>query len=133
MADVFISYAREDQEFVKKLSQALKSHGRDAWVDWTDIPPTVEWLREIFAGIEGTAVFAFLISPESVRSPVCGQEIAHAVEHHKRLVPILHRAVEDSAVAPALSQKNWIRLGPDDNLDTKLPELLRAIETDWEW
>jgi len=73
MADVFISYAREDQEFVKKLSQALKSHGRDAWVDWTDIPPTVEWLREIFAGIEGTAVFAFLISPESVRSPVCGR------------------------------------------------------------
>jgi len=36
-------------------------------------------------------------------------------------------------VAPALSQKNWIRLGPDDDLDTKLPELLRAIETDWEW
>ncbi len=133
MADVFISYAREDQGFVRKLCDALKSHGRDAWVDWTNIPPTVEWLREIFAGIEGTAVFVFLISPDSVRSPVCAQEIAHAVEHHKRLVPILHRPVEDSAVAPALSVRNWIRLGQEDDLNIKLPEVLRAIETDWEW
>ena len=97
MADVFISYAREDQQFVRKVCEALKSHGREAWVDWTSIPPTVKWLSEIFAGIEGAAVFVFLISPESVRSPVCEQEIAHAVEHHKRLIPILHRPVDESA------------------------------------
>ncbi|MEA3211585.1 MAG: hypothetical protein QOE70_4642 [Chthoniobacter sp.] len=134
MADVFISYAREDQEFVRRLSDGLAAAGREAWVDWTNIPPTVEWLTEIFAGIEGTAVFVILISPESVGSAICQQEIAHAVEHHKRLVPILHRAVEDGAtMPPVLKTKNWIFLGPDEDLTAKLPELLRAIETDWDW
>ena len=116
------------------MCEALKAQGREAWVDWTSIPPTVEWLREIFAGIEGAAVFVFLISPESVRSPVCEQEIAHAVEHHKRLVPRLHRPVDESAaIAPVLKQKNWIFLGPNDDLAAKVPELLRAIETNWDW
>jgi hypothetical protein len=38
MADVFISYAREDQQFVRKLQDALEEHNRDTWIDWKDIP-----------------------------------------------------------------------------------------------
>ena len=34
MADVFISYAREDKVFVRRLFEALEAHDRDAWVDW---------------------------------------------------------------------------------------------------
>ena len=39
MADVFISYSRVDQSFVKVLNQALNQSQYDAWVDWEDIPP----------------------------------------------------------------------------------------------
>jgi TIR domain len=38
MADVFISYAREDQNVVRKLQEALEEHKRKTWVDWKDIP-----------------------------------------------------------------------------------------------
>jgi len=37
MTDVFISYARKDQVFVRKLHDALVTQGRDVWVDWEDI------------------------------------------------------------------------------------------------
>ena len=40
MADVFISYSREDTEFVRRLHEGLAQHNRDIWIDWQDIPPT---------------------------------------------------------------------------------------------
>ena len=33
MADVFISYSRQDAEFVKLLDQAFKKRDKDVWVD----------------------------------------------------------------------------------------------------
>jgi hypothetical protein len=33
MADVFISYAREDAQFVSGLRETLKARGLDVWVD----------------------------------------------------------------------------------------------------
>ena len=52
MADVFISYSRKDIDFVQHLHQELESRNREPWVDWRDIPPTAEWLEEVYAGIE---------------------------------------------------------------------------------
>jgi len=59
VADVFISYSRRDKEFVARLHEALDSHGKQAWVDWEDIPPSAEWLREIHdANVEHWAAVA---------------------------------------------------------------------------
>jgi len=41
MPDVFISYSRRDQPFVRRL-------------DWEDIPPTAKWWSEI--GVQARAV-----------------------------------------------------------------------------
>lgn len=37
MADVFISYSRQDKDLVRALHDALKAQNRDTWVDWEDI------------------------------------------------------------------------------------------------
>ena len=94
MADVFISYSRKDKAFAKRLFEALEAHDRDAWVDWEDIPPTVEWLAEIYSAIEAADTSVFVISLDSVASEVRGLEIAHAVKHNKPLVPIVHRDMD---------------------------------------
>jgi hypothetical protein len=57
MADVFISYAREDRDFARRLHDALARVNRDTWVDWEGIPPTAEWLNEICYGIESSDTF----------------------------------------------------------------------------
>jgi hypothetical protein len=56
MADVFISYSRKDTDFVRRLHEALGERNRDTWVDWEDIPPTAEWLEEIYSAIESRDV-----------------------------------------------------------------------------
>ena len=71
MADAFISYSRKDKGFVHRLDEALKSHKREAWVDWEGIRPTEEFMQAIFAAIESADTFIFVLTPDSVASPVC--------------------------------------------------------------
>jgi hypothetical protein len=133
MADVFISYSRRDKDFVKRLFEALEAHDRDAWVDWEDIPPTVEWLAEIYAAIEAADTFVFVISPDSTVSEVCGMEIAHAVKHNKRLVPIVCHDVDAKAVPQALAALNWIFFRESDDFDRALQSLIEALDTNLDW
>src|SRR6266542_1356470 len=98
MADVFISYSRKDSAFVRALQKALEEAGREAWVDWQDIAPSADWLDEIRAAIEATDTFLFVLSPASAASSVCAEELAHAVAHQKRLIPVVCRDVDPAAV-----------------------------------
>ncbi|MGG6267846.1 TIR domain-containing protein [Leptolyngbya sp. AN03gr2] len=134
MRDVFISYSRKDKPFVEKLHHALEAQNRDAWVDWDDIPLTAKWWQEIQRGIEGANTFVFVMSDDSVKSKVCQEEIDHAVQHNKRLVPIVYREdFEMAKVHPKLSQHNWLFFRQTDEFETGLNALLNAIETDLEY
>src|SRR3712207_1684036 len=114
-ASVFISYSREDKDFVRRLAEVLEKRDRETWVDLEDIRPTEEWLAGVYSGIEGTNAFIFVISPESVKSKSCLQELDHAVEHNKRLVPIMHQAVDDEAVPEPLRSPQWIFFRDEDD------------------
>jgi hypothetical protein len=82
MADVFISYSRKDTDFVRRLHESLGQHNRDIWIDWQDIPPTAEWLKEIFASIEAADNFLFVVSPDSCACEMCREEVAYAEANH---------------------------------------------------
>ena len=66
MASVFLSYSRQNQDFVHTLYDSLKAAGRDAWVDFEGIPPSAEWLNEVYAAIDAADTFVFVLSPDSV-------------------------------------------------------------------
>jgi WD40 repeat protein len=133
MADVFISYAREDVKFVRRLHEALADRDRQTWVDWEKIPKGAEWLAEIYAGIDSAEAFLFVISPDSVTSSVCGNELQHAVERNKRLFPIVWREAEGESVDNTLAKLNWIFFRDSDNFDASLGDLLTALDTDLDW
>jgi TIR domain/WD domain, G-beta repeat len=133
MADVFISYSRRDSEFVSGLNEALEKRDYDVWVDLENIPPTAEWLAEVYSGIEGSDVFVFVISPDSIASKVCQQELAHAVEHNKRLVPIVCREVDSEDVPESLRSRNWIFLRDSDDHEEGFQEVVDALNTDLDW
>lgn len=134
MSDVMISYSRKDKGFVQKLNVALTKVGRETWVDWDDIAPTVDWWEEIKAGIEAAHTFVFVITPNSVQSEICRQEIDHAVLHNKRVIPILHKELvadaDKALMHPILSSHNWIMMRAEDDSRTGFKTLLRALETD---
>ena len=134
MPDVFISYSRRDVEFVRELYAALAAHDKDIWADWEDIPITAEWLLEVYRGIESSDNFLFVITPDSLASDVCAQELTHAVEKNKRLVPVLRReAAPGTAMPGALAARNWTFFRPDDDFAAAVDALVVALDTDLDW
>jgi hypothetical protein len=72
---VFISYSRKDKAFVQKLNDALDTAGVQAWVDWEGIELASDWMATITSAIQGTDAFLFVISPDSLKSMVCTDEL----------------------------------------------------------
>ncbi|MGH2412874.1 MAG: TIR domain-containing protein, partial [Microcystaceae cyanobacterium] len=136
MTDVFISYSRKDKIFVQTLHDALKASHRETWVDWENIPKGTEWWREIEAGIEGANTFIFVISPDSVASSVCGDEINYAIKNGKRFLPIVRRDVdfgqfeEINPSHQALKAHNWLFFREEDNFEQSFAGLVISLETD---
>ncbi len=133
VANVFISYSRRDKAFVQTFYRALQQQGRSVWVDWESIPLATDWWQEIQQGIELADTFIAILSPDSVRSQVCSEEIDHAANQHKRLIPIVYRDVNPQEVHPALARLNWIFMRSQDNFETSLQNLLRTLDTDLDY
>ncbi|HUO36771.1 MAG TPA: TIR domain-containing protein [Mycobacterium sp.] len=128
---LFVSYSRTDAAFVRWLCGALReAHGIDAWVDWEDIPPTAEWMAEIERGIDSADAFAFVISPRSLASKVCAQELAHAVSAGKRLLPVVAEAPGSAEVPASLARLNWIFARDDAERPVAVQGLAEALVTD---
>lgn len=133
MTKVFISYSRKDKAFAKKLSIGLKEIHLDSWIDWIDIPPVADWKEQIYHGIESADGFLFLLSPDSVNSEICSEEIDHARKNGKRLIPLVVREVNADDVHPALRKLNWIFSLEPDQFATSLKVLEAGIKTDLGW
>lgn len=133
MTDIFISYSRKDKDFVKFLHQTLVKLQRDVWVDWEDIPLTADWKQEIYTGIEGTDNFLFILSPDSIKSLYCGEELEYAIKNHKRLIPVVYREVKPEEVHPTLAALNWIFIRNEDDFQSNFQKLLEAIDTDLDY
>ena len=133
MSDIFISYSRKDIAYARLLHKALKQNDLETWVDWQDIPPSTEWLKEVFTAIEEANTFIFIISASSVISDICQKEIDHARQNNKRIIPIVIDDVEPAKVHPALSTINWIFSRTKDELQPSIEKLIEAIQTDYGW
>ena len=131
MADVFISYSRKDIDFVHRVFDVLTARDRDPWADWQDIPPTADWLDEIYQGIEAADSFLFVISPDSVISEICTLEIEHAIKHNKRLVLVVWKDASD--VHQSMSAHNWVSLREEDDFEANFKLLIDALDTDLEY
>lgn len=133
MTSLFISYSRKDIDFARKLTEAFEGQDLDFWIDWEGIPPSVDWWKEIEKGIEEADIFLFLLSPDSITSKICKQEIDHAIKNGKRLIPVAVREIDWNNVLPELSKLNFIFLRESDNFSAGFENLITSIHTDYDW
>ncbi|RPJ21024.1 MAG: TIR domain-containing protein, partial [Chloroflexi bacterium] len=131
---VFISYSRKDKAFVQKLNDALDAAGVQAWVDWEGIELASDWMATITNAIQGTDAFLFVITPDSLKSKVCTDELCLGIKLNKKLIPILYREPENgTTMHEKLAATNWVYLRQDDNFAETLPKLVQSINTDLDW
>jgi len=109
--DVFVSYAHEDQEWVRLLVENLHELGLEVFYDeWeVDYGDTVS-LR-LSDGLRRSRSGVLVVSPTAVARPWVLEEYASllegAVQRGQRLIPVLYL---DAAVPAMLSTRRWIDL-----------------------
>ncbi|HEX8572043.1 MAG TPA: toll/interleukin-1 receptor domain-containing protein [Allosphingosinicella sp.] len=87
MADVFVTYKREDTERVAKIVKALRADGFDVWWDH-GIGGGAQWRKEVAAQLEAARTVVAVWSKQSVQS----EWVIEEAEHGKRkgiLCPIM--------------------------------------------
>ncbi|WP_017297613.1 GUN4 domain-containing protein [Nodosilinea nodulosa] len=88
MSHIFISYSRQDQDYVALLAQALKSHHLPVWLD-DHIDYGTTWPRVIREQLERCQLVLVVMSPRSEESHWVQCELTHALEIRKPIFPLL--------------------------------------------
>ena len=86
----FLSYAREDAEFVLRLAKDLRVGGAGVWVDQLDISPGQRWDRAVEDALAKCLELVVVLSPAAVESTNVMDEVSLALEDGKTVVPVLH-------------------------------------------
>jgi formylglycine-generating enzyme required for sulfatase activity len=90
MADIFISYAREDQTYARKLADSLRQRGLEVWMD-DRIDFGDRWWQTIVQAIDTSTAFVVVMTPDAEKSEWVEREILVALEERKPIVPLLLR------------------------------------------
>jgi WD40 repeat protein len=133
--DAFISYTRRgDVDFVDHLRDELLARGKKVWVDRERIEPAADFRERIARGIEAANAMIFVVSPESVVSTECLQELAIASQHQKLVVPVVRHDITDRGSIPAaIAAANWIFWREGDDPTRALDQIVEALQNDIEW
>jgi len=132
--DVFISYSRVDSDFVRKLNDGLQVQGKTTWFDQESIASGVNLQQESYGGIERSNNYLFIISPSSVVSPQCLEQLEYALKLNKRIVTVLFQAVEPSDLPAALASLKSIDFGRNNgDFFINFGDLIRTLDVDPEY
>jgi len=131
--DVFISYSQADSDFSRTLNDHLQAKGKTTWFDQESIAPTENFQEEIHRGIEASDNFLFIISPDSINSDYCADEVEYAKEWNKRIITVLHRPVKIEELHPFLKRVEWIDFNRyQGSFSINFDELINVLEIDRE-
>ncbi len=130
---VFLSYARQDEEQVEKIYQALSDAGFKPWMDKKDILPGETWRSSIQRAIRRSDFFLTCLSANSVnKRSFLQKEIRHALDIWQEkldsdiyLIPV---RLGDCEVPESLCDFQWVDLFEEDGW----AQLMNAIQVGME-
>ncbi len=84
---IFVCYSHEDAAIVFPELIALRDSGLNIYYD-EGIAPGHEWTQELADAIDGCSRFLYFVSPSSVSSRHCRNEVQYALEKTKSLISV---------------------------------------------
>jgi 6-phosphofructokinase 1 len=131
---VFISYAREDMNFAKRLWSDLHNVGMSPWLDKEDLLPGQRWKTEIVKAIRKSTYFIILMSSASVnRKGYLHKELTEALDILNMypdsgiyLIPI--RIDDCDPPKEPLRELQWVDMFPD--WEEGFKKIIQAVAKD---
>jgi len=94
---IFISYAREDQDYARNLAESLRRQGFDPWMD-DRIDPGARWWSTIVEQVRSCGAFVVVMTPEAEKSEWVERECLLALNAGREIVPLLLRGAGFAAL-----------------------------------
>jgi TolB-like protein len=126
---VFVSYAHADASLVYPEMVRLRQQGYNVWYD-EGIRPGAEWREEVALALTESKLFLYYVTPSSVSSEYCQQELNLALTRERRILAVHLVDTELSAgVELSLSNKQAIIRSDLSEMAyaNKLTEALQAL------
>jgi len=98
-----------------------KAHKVPVWLDHWDIPAGANWQRNIDKAIQDCPTFLIVLSPAAVDSEEVEGELRIALDEHKLVVPVLHRACR---IPLRLRSRQYIDFTTAQSLNETLSQLV---------
>ena len=104
----FISYARQDRQFVDRLTAELRKAGVDTWTDVTNISAGQQVAQQIDRGLREAAVLIYVASRDSARSEWMNAEYTAFLRNRRRVFPIVIDDDGPRDLPQPLQQFPWV-------------------------
>jgi hypothetical protein len=125
MGYAFISYAREDRAFVKRLADDPRAAGVDTWTDLEQIPAGASWQEAIETGLFGASLLIYVSSEHSGRSSWVLEEVRAVLSHNTQVIPIVIDRGGERNMPVSLRTVQWVDFS--DNYSVAFERLLSGI------
>jgi hypothetical protein len=89
MSHIFISYSKQDADFMHYLKALLEEQGFHVWVDEARLTASARWWKSIETSIRSCTAFVVIMSPSGYDSDWVEREILLAENTHKPIYPVL--------------------------------------------
>lgn len=123
---VFISYSMQDAEWARSFAQALKQRGVPVWFDEFDVKPGESMRDGLESGLRNSDILVALLDAESPSNPNLYFELGAAIGMGKKLVPIVPKGVDPSALPLDVRLRRYlIRETPEETAE-ELSNTLQA-------
>ena len=137
---VFISYSREDMDFVDELELVLKDKGHEVLIDRHGISAGEEFRNRLEQMIRTCDTVVFVMTDDSLTSDACGWEIDLTKnKYNKRMLVVTLKDISDGVAVPdALAGIDWIHCWRNPRVKDSNPTkgfilLDTALRTDLAW
>jgi TIR domain len=125
----FLSYAREDSEFARKLAADLQALGFRTWLDQSELEVGVDFVDQIKRAIDTADYLLVLMSKRSLRSIWIMKEVELASGKGQGLVvPVLIDKDAAPLVPPHLAQIQWLDLSDPKSYSDQLSHFARQVK-----
>ncbi|NJO17134.1 MAG: toll/interleukin-1 receptor domain-containing protein [Thioploca sp.] len=126
LTDIFICADLQDQAIRDAVIQSLSGYVKTCWTADRDVQSGTRYEYAIEQGIEGADNFLWFLSPTAVKSKDCQLELTHALNYHKRIIPLLVAPTAELPTAVQNLQCVDLTKVPAD-YDHQIDELLKIL------
>ena len=127
MKKVFISHTAHDSDWARSFAKALQERGVTVWFDEFDVQPGDSLRDALESGLRDSDVLVALLDAEAPAWPNLFFELGAAIGMGKRVVPIVPKGVDPSALPLDLRLRRYlVRHSPEQTAEERSATLLAA-------